>query len=88
MSSVVAAVKADLALYAKRLPGVDESTLAASALALASRMDDPDTTPTAVSNCARSLAETMDRLVALLPPELEGDELDDLTARRVARRAG
>lgn len=84
---VAASVRADLSRWERRLPGIGESGLAAMALSLAERMDDPHSSPTAVSNCARVLNETLDRIVALLPAEARLDAVDELISRRERRRA-
>lgn len=63
-----------------------DSALAASSLALARAIDGPSS-PTAKSMCAKALLETLDRLRSLIPTDEEADELDELAARRDARRA-
>ena len=67
-------------------PAVARGPLAATALALAGQIDDPGNSATSKSMCARSLLDTLDQLRALAPPEQEDDSLDDLAARRAARR--
>jgi hypothetical protein len=81
---VARAVKADLATVPAKLA---KSALAMSCLALAREIDNPQNSATSKSMCARSLLETWDRLLELAPPEADDDELDDLAARRDARRA-
>lgn len=76
-----------LRLELKELIG-SRSTLAASALALAREMDDPDNSATSKSMCARSLIETMERLFSLEPPKKENDRLDELSDLRTKRLAG
>lgn len=72
----------------KRLPkDLADSGLAAAALALASDIDNSDTRPTARSMCNRELRENLERLRRMAPPREETDWLDELTARRDARRA-
>lgn len=87
--SVVAAVRREL----KSLLGVDrgaaESALAAAALALAKRIDDPASSASAVASCSRALAEVLEPLRLKGMPEApaeSGDRLDELTARRQQRR--
>lgn len=79
--SVVAAVARDLAAIAKRDPELAESTLAASALALAAEMDS-QTSATSKSMCARVLLDTMTRLFELAPDKGEVTPLDEIRARR------
>jgi hypothetical protein len=59
--------------------------LAASALALARELDDQGNSATSKAACVRSLLETLDRLGGLCPAR---DALEELVARRAARRAG
>jgi hypothetical protein len=70
----------------KVMPGVKDSALAASALALADEMDSPNNSATSKSMCAKELRETMATLRGLAPPAEKPDRLDDLSARRVQRR--
>lgn len=86
--AVLDAVERDLAVFAKRSKGIDASTLAETARALAAELDDPSNSATSKSMCARALLDVLDQLKALLPPEKEGDALDDLSSRRAARIAG
>lgn len=85
--SVVEGVRRDLDAIAERDPELACSGLALSALALAARMDDPDTSSTAVAGCARALVEALDRLRELVPAEQESDAVDELAKQR-ARRIG
>lgn len=64
------------------------SGLAFVMLAMARVLDDPSTSATAKSMCARSLLDANDRLRSLMPATQEADALDDLARRREARRAG
>lgn len=64
-----------------------DSALAASALSLARELDDHRNSATSKSMCARALIETLDRLRELAPPKKERSQLDELKARRAARRA-
>jgi hypothetical protein len=63
------------------------SALAATALALAAEVDKAKNSATSKSMCARVLADVLGQLRELKPPAEEGDSLDDLAARRRARRA-
>lgn len=77
------------------LRGVDraatESALAADALALARRIDDPETSASAVASCSRALAKVLGELRLLgmpkAPPAETGDRVDELASRRDARIA-
>lgn len=84
---VVKALERDLAEIRKRAPDLAASALAASALALAKELDKPGNSATSKSMCARSLLDTLERLRELVPPDEEKDKLDDISARREARRA-
>lgn len=83
-SSVVAALERELAELPAEFAG---STLAASAMALAREMDKPGNSATSKSMCARALNETLEKLRAQIPEADEGDELDELAARRAERLA-
>ena len=85
--SVREAVQRDLDAIAERDADLASSGLALSALALAARMDDPDTSATATASCAKALLETLGRLHELVPAEQESDRLDELAARRTDRIA-
>jgi hypothetical protein len=79
--SASAAVKRDL----ERLPTeLAESGLAATALALADRLDSSSGSP---SECAKALTDVLMKLRDLAPPEQERTRLDELKSRRVARLA-
>jgi hypothetical protein len=82
--TVIDAVRRDLAAL-----GDDElaqSGLAATALALARSIDNSRTSATARSMCAKALAENLDRLRELAPEKKTDDAVDELAARRAARR--
>ncbi|MCX5584272.1 hypothetical protein [Streptomyces erythrochromogenes] len=59
--------------------------LAALAITLAEHLDGADA-PTSAAVVGRELRATLDKLRAVAPGKAEGDELDDLAARRAARR--
>jgi hypothetical protein len=83
--AVVKAVRGDLALLGdRRLAG---SALAATALALAGQLDNPKSSATAKAMCAGKLIEALDRLRELAPPRKETDDVDEVQAKREARRA-
>jgi hypothetical protein len=86
-TTVLAAVERDLKEFAKRDKALADSTLAASARALAAELDDPENSATSKSMCARVLLDTLDRLRELLPEQEEKDRLDELSSRRTARLA-
>lgn len=79
--TVVAAVKRDLEQMPQDLA---ESGLAATALAMAARLDGGGGSP---SECAKALTDILTKLRELAPPKQEKTKLDDLTARRNARLA-
>ncbi len=85
--SVVEATERDLDAFEARLSGVKDSALAASALALAQRVDDPRTAATAFAMIAREHREHIEQLRGLLPPAEIKDKVSDLAAAREARRA-
>jgi hypothetical protein len=80
--SAVAAVRRDLAGLPRELA---ESGLAATALAMAQRLDAGGGSP---SECAKALTDVLLKLRELAPPKQERTRLDDLSARRAARLAG
>jgi len=85
--TVVDAVQSELDQLAKRDKSLAVSGFAASALALARALDDPDNSATSKSMCARSLLDVLDRLRELAPTEEKDDQLDELVARRAKRLA-
>ena len=86
--SVVEAIRADLARLGKRDLALAEGGLAAAALALAERLDDPSDSATSKANCAKALLELMTRLEALAPTQVEKEGIDELRRKRQRRRAG
>jgi hypothetical protein len=85
--SVVDAVEADLRRIAERDPELVRSGLAATAFALARDLDNPKNSATSKSMCAKALSDVLDRLLELAPEAPKKDKIDDLSARRAARRA-
>lgn len=83
MGPVERATKRDLEKLPEELA---ESSLGASALALARELDS-GSSATSKSMCAKAHLEIMDRLRELAPPEETRDELDEISARRAARIA-
>lgn len=86
-TGVAAAVERDLAELAKRDASLATSTLAMSALRLAREMDSTSNSATSKSMCAKTLLDTMDRLLESAPPALEKDGIDALAEQRAKRRA-
>lgn len=82
--AVEVATKRDMARLPKDLA---ESSLAASAVALARELDGPSSA-TSKSMCAKAHLELMDRLRELAPPvQQEDDALDRINNGRVLRLA-
>lgn len=67
---------------------VDPTTnaLAASALALASSMDDPGTSATATSMCGKTLIDTITAIKAAIEQPEEDDAITAIRKRREAKR--
>ena len=86
--SVVEALARDLVAIREASAVLADSALAATAMALAEEMDSPSNSATSKSMCARVLTDVLDDLRGQMPAKEEGDELDDLAARRLARLAG
>jgi hypothetical protein len=84
--TVVQSTRADLERLRERAPELADGALAASALVLARQLDDPRTSATSKSMCAKALREVIDRLFELAPPAREEDQLDRLRAQREQRR--
>jgi hypothetical protein len=85
---VADATRRDLEEIAKRDPALARSTLAMSALCLAREMDSSGNSATSKSMCAKTLLDTMARLVELAPPAATKDGIDELKQRRDGRRRG
>jgi hypothetical protein len=82
--SVADAVRAELETFPDALAA---SALAATALAMATLVDDESHSATSRSMCAGKLLDALEQLRALKPPESKRDAIDDLTKRRASRRA-
>jgi hypothetical protein len=86
----VKAVRAELRALDERKPGIADSALAAGAIAVAKRLDHPDTTAAAAASCLRALERTLEGLHAQAPdttPAGPENELERRRAKRAARRA-
>jgi|SRR4051812_37439481 hypothetical protein len=88
-TATVKAVRAELRALDERKPGLADSALAAGAIAVAKRIDHPDTTAAAAASCLRALERAMTALHAQAPPEKpeQEDPLDRLAASIAARIA-
>lgn len=85
--SVARALERDLARLVEGEPALAESGLAETARVLARVLDDGDVSAAEKASCARVLLATLDQLRKLAPPVAKGDRIDDLGARREARRS-
>lgn len=88
MVSVVEAVERDLVELDRRRPGLSESSLAATARALAAGLDDGRASLAMKSMASKEFRETMAALAALAPDVVAEDAIDELERRREKRRAG
>lgn len=87
-TNAIDAVERDLEVIRQHAPGLADSATAATALRMAYELENPYTSATAKSMCARSLLQAVDRLLELAPEEGGEDGLDALAARIAKRRAG
>ena len=86
--TVLAAVKRDLVVLAKRLPGVDSSSEGRAVERLAAELDAGFDAPlSAKVSAAREIREALAALRAVAPEEQAADRLDELAARRGRRVA-
>lgn len=83
---VLEAVDRDLQKIARVSAELADSTLAATAREMASQLDDPGNSATSKSMCARVLSDVMEQLRELTPEGDDKDGVDELNARRAARR--
>lgn len=81
--SVVEAVQRDLDAFGG---GLADSSLAATALALAHELDAAKNSATSKSMCAKALVDTMERLRSLAPPREASDGITDIAEARERRR--
>jgi hypothetical protein len=72
----------------KRDANLADSSLAASAVAMAFEIDHPFNSATSKANCQARLQEAMRELYALAPAEEKGGKLHDIRDARTARLAG
>lgn len=84
--AVETAAKAELAEIAKRAPELAKSTLAASVMSLARRMDDEGTSSTAAASCARAITEQLRDLREQVPPAQIRSRVDELKDKREERQ--
>lgn len=86
-SLVVEATERDLARIRKRDRDLADSALAASAVAMAREIENPFNSATSKSMCQARLADAMQTLRGLAPPEEVADGIDEIADRRAKRRA-
>lgn len=65
--------------------GVAGTALAAVALSMAERMDNPGNSATSASNCGKLLTDVLRELRALAPPKRQEDRVDEIAKRRQDR---
>lgn len=65
---------------------VRNGPLAATAMVLARKMDDPDNSATSVSMCANAMLSIMTKLADAKPAEQQTDSLAKLLSKRQSRR--
>lgn len=82
------AILADLEAIRRRAPELADSALAATAVAMAKEIEHPFNSATSKSMCARVLADTLETLRELAPPQKAKDRIDEVAARRAERRSG
>jgi hypothetical protein len=86
--TVAKAVQRDLDTIAETAPQIANGALAMTALSLAASIDDPDTSPTARSMCARALVDVISKLNDQVPEVAAADDpIDALASRRAKRKA-
>lgn len=88
LTRLIEAVERDIAELAKRDPGLADSALAATAVAMAYEIAHPFNSATSKSMCAKQLREALEELRDLAPDRPEEDGVDDLSKRRAKRLAG
>jgi hypothetical protein len=78
----VDAVRTELRKLDKAVPGTSKGAVAATALALAKKLDDPETSASAAATCGRVILGALEDLRALAPPkDEEPDGLDAIRNR-------
>jgi hypothetical protein len=85
-TATVKAVRAELRMLDERKPGIKDSALAAGAIAVAKRIDHPDTTAAAAASCLRALERALTALHAQAPVKDDGDDPLDRLAASIAAR--
>lgn len=86
-TDVIDAVVQELAAIRKEKPEVADSAIAATALRMAYELDNPYTSATAKSMCAKALHQAMDHLTEEAPPgETKKGRLDELREEREEKR--
>src|SRR3954469_11030016 len=80
------AVRAELRALDERKPGLADSAIAAGAIAVAKRIDHPDTSAAAAASCLRALERAMTALHALAPVKDDGEDPLDRLASSIAAR--
>ena len=78
-------MRVELEQLAERVPGIADGAVAATALALAKKLDNPETSASAAASCGRVILGALEDLRALAPSE--DDKPDGLDAIR-NRHAG
>ena len=81
------AVRAELRELEKRARGISKGAVAATALAIANKLDDPETSASAAATCGRVILGALEQLRAQAPPAGKQAPIDKLRARRNASRA-
>jgi hypothetical protein len=84
--TVTDALEQELARLSKRAHLAD-STLAATARALAHELDSSRNSATSKSMCAKAMYDAIDRLYDLAPEEAQADDVDEIRRKREERRA-
>jgi hypothetical protein len=84
-TATVKAVRALIRELSQHEPDVERSAEAALAIAMAKRIDHPDTSAAAAASCGRVMRGAIADLRALMPDRQDSDPLDQL-AKRIADR--
>lgn len=88
LTNVVDAVERDLEKIRAASVELADSAAAATAIRLAYELDNPYNSATSKSMCAKTLIDALDGLRELMPEARKEDGVNDLAAKRAARRAG
>lgn len=84
-SGVEGAIRSELA---RRKLSLATDPLAAAAVALARSIDDPGASASGRAAAVKELRTVMSSLASAAAEPVKGDDVDDLAARRAARRSG